>query len=218
MPQVLADLPPNLHEVIVVDGGSTDGTVEAVRRHRPDARILSQEGRGKGDALRMGFRAATGDIVVMLDADCSMSPQEIPRFVAALAEGVNYVKGSRFLMGAGTADLTTIRRMGNRSITWMVNRLFDERFSDLCYGYNAFWTNVGPVLMPEGDGFEVETEMAIRASLAGLLISEVPSFELPRGDGASNLKVVRDGFRIMRMIIRCRLSPTFGRRTVPGRA
>jgi glycosyltransferase involved in cell wall biosynthesis len=208
---VFAALPAGLHEVIVVDGRSTDGTPEVARQLRPDARVISQTRKGKGNALACGFAAATGDIIVMIDADGSTDPAEIPSFVAALTAGADFAKGSRFAPGAGSADITPLRRLGNRALGLFVNALFGTRYSDLCYGYNAFWARVVPVFgltvdspgqRPVwGDGFEIETLINLRASAAKLKIAEVPSFEHARIHGESNLKTFRDGQRVLRTIV-----------------
>ena len=82
----------------------------------------------------------------MFDADGSADPAEIPRFVEALVEGADFAKGSRFRPGGGSADITAVRRLGNRFLhTWM-NVSFRTRFTDLCYGYNAFWADLIPLL------------------------------------------------------------------------
>jgi glycosyltransferase involved in cell wall biosynthesis len=206
LPHVLNRLPPEIHEVIVVDGFSTDDTVEVARRLRPDARIVHQDRRGKGNALAAGFAAATGDIIVMLDADGSSDPQEIPRFVQALVEGADFAKGSRFKRGGGSEDITPVRRAGNAALNGTVNVLFGTRYTDLCYGYNAFWRHCLPTLDVDCDGFEVETLMNIRISRAQLKVAEVPSFERARIHGESNLQPVRDGTRVLRTIIRERFA------------
>lgn len=180
LPHVLPGIPMWVHEVVLVDGHSTDGTVEVARRLRPDIRIIQQEGRGKGAALRTGFAVATGDIVVMLDADGSMDPAEIPAFVGVLRAGADFAKGSRFLQGGGTVDMPLYRQLGNWGFVVLVRLLFGGRYSDLCYGYNAFWRRVLPQLKLDGDGFEIETMMNVRALHAGLKIVEVPSFEAKR--------------------------------------
>ena len=144
LPHVLPRLPAMVQEVIVVDGHSRDRTVEVARECRPDVRIVYQSGRGKGNALACGFAEATGDIIVMLDADGSTDPTEIPRFVATLLTGAEFVKGSRFITGGGSADITPLRRAGNRALSRMVNFLFGTNYSDLCYGYTAFWRGVLP--------------------------------------------------------------------------
>ena len=206
LPFVFARLPQGLHEVILVDGHSTDATVAAARRLRPDVRVLTQSGRGKGDALATGFRACTGDIVVTLDGDGSTDPAEIPRFVAALRAGADFVKGSRFAQGGASADITLTRRWGNAALNALVNRLYRTSFTDLCYGYNAFWAHCLPYMRVDCDGFEVETLVNVRVAKAGLVIHEVPSFEHDRLSGASNLRAVRDGTRVLRTIVGERVS------------
>ena len=205
LPHVFAELPEDLHEVIVVDGFSTDDTIEVAKRLRPDARIVIQERRGKGNALACGFAAATGDIIVMLDADGSADPAEIPAFVGALQGGADFAKGSRYLAGGGSTDITGLRSAGNRALSGTVNTLFGTRYSDLCYGYNAFWRHCLPAMSVDCDGFEVETLINIRIARAGLRIAEVPSFERDRIHGESNLNTFRDGFRVLRTICRERL-------------
>jgi glycosyltransferase involved in cell wall biosynthesis len=206
LPHVFAGLPADLHEVIVVDGHSVDETVEVARRLRPDVRVVLQSARGKGNALACGFAACEGDIIVMLDADGSTDAAEMARFLDALRGGADFVKGSRFLPGGGSDDLTLIRRLGNGLLSGLVNRLFGTSYTDLCYGYNAFWARCLPALGVDCDGFEVETLLNIRAARAGLAIREVPSYEFSRIHGASNLKVVRDGLRVLRTIARERLA------------
>lgn len=200
LPHVFARLPSGLHEVIVVDGHSTDDTVEVARRLRPDVHVLMQPGRGKGNALRAGFAACTGDIVVTMDADGSTDPAEIPRFVAALCNGADFVKGSRFAQGGGSSDITFTRRLGNRALNALVNALYHTSYTDLCYGFNAFWARCLPYMRVDCDGFEVETLVNVRIAKAGLTIHEVPSHERDRMYGRSNLHAVRDGTRVLRTI------------------
>jgi glycosyltransferase involved in cell wall biosynthesis len=206
LPYVLPRIPAWVGEVILVDGESTDGTVEVARRLRRDIRIVRQEGRGKGAALRSGFAAARGDIIVMLDADGSTDPAEIPLYVGALLAGADFVKGSRFLQGGGTSDMSFHRRLGNWGLLLGVRMLFGGSYSDLCYGYNAFWRRVLPALHLYGDGFEIETLMNVQALRAGLKVAEVPSFEADRIHGESNLRALPDGWRVLKTILRERLS------------
>jgi hypothetical protein len=201
LPYVLPRIPPTVFEVIIVDGKSTDGTAEVARKLRPEIRVIHQDGHGKGNALRCGFEAATGDVIVMLDADGSSRPEEIQRFVEALAEGADFAKGSRFLDGGGSADITRLRRIGNRSLVGLVNLLYRTKYSDLCYGYNAFWARCLPTIGVDCNGFEVETLINIRAARAGLNVIEVASNEDRRMYGASNLNAVRDGLRVLHTIL-----------------
>jgi glycosyltransferase involved in cell wall biosynthesis len=200
LPHVLPQLPTR-YEIVVVDGGSTDETVAVAQRLRPDAQIVHQDGRGKGNALACGFAAATGDILVMLDADGSTRPDEIPRFIEVLECGADFAKGSRRLEGGGSADFSFLRRAGNRFFSALVNALYGTRYTDLCYGYNAFWRRCLRQIALDCDGFEVETLINIRACKAELIVVEVPSFEEKRIAGASKLSVVRDGMRVLRTIV-----------------
>ena len=204
------NLMPNVHEVIVVDGRSTDATIEVARRLRPDARIVQQSRCGKGNALACGFAASSGEIIVMLDADGSADPREIPRFVRALVEGADFAKGTRFGTGGGSGDITRLRRYGNKALNGLVNVVFGTTYSDLCYGFNAFWRHCLPVFrldvgeptggMAWGDGFEIETLINVRAAQARLRVVEVPSYEAVRIHGDSNLNAVTDGLRVLRTI------------------
>jgi glycosyltransferase involved in cell wall biosynthesis len=215
LPHVFAALPDGLHEVILVDGNSVDDTVATARRLRPDVRVIRQNRSGKGNALACGFAAATGDIIAMVDADGSADPTEIPRFVKALLDGADFAKGTRFANGGGSSDITRLRRLGNRVLSGLVNVLCRTKYSDLCYGYNAFWRRYVPVFglnvetdFPVGsgtrlwgDGFEVETLINIRIAQAGLKIREVASHEHARIHGASNLNAASDGWRVLRTIL-----------------
>jgi glycosyltransferase involved in cell wall biosynthesis len=202
LPYVFATLPPWIDELVLVDGRSSDDTVAVARRLWPAVKVVTQTGRGKGDALLAGFAASTGEIIVTMDADGSTHGGEIVRYVAALVAGADLAKGSRFACGAGSTDITRVRRWGNRLLSGLVNSLFGTRYTDLCYGYNAIWARHLPALGLDCDGFEVETMLNIRAIAAGLRIHEVPSQELPRVHGASNLHVMTDGWRIISVIIR----------------
>ena len=214
LPHVLGALDDNYHEIFLVDGGSTDETVQVARELRPDITIIGQTRKGKGNALACGFQSATGDFIVMLDADGSTDPSEIPRFVEALKEGADFAKGSRFMPGAGSSDISRLRQFGNYLLNKVVNVLYGTRYTDLCYGYNAFRRdclgvmaldggeadNCDATTMLWGDGFEVETLINVRIAKAGLRVAEVPSFEKSRHFGASNLNAFSDGIRVLRTI------------------
>jgi glycosyltransferase involved in cell wall biosynthesis len=199
---VFETIPEWVDEIVLVDGHSSDDTVAVALQLKPDVKIVAQEGRGKGDALRAGFAAAKGEIIVMMDADGSTDGAEIARFVAALMTGADFAKGSRFASGGGSDDITFSRHWGNRILSSLVNRLFGTRYTDLCYGYNAFWAHHLSKLDLDCDGFEVETVMNVRAAKAGLSIHEIPSHEYNRIHGMSNLHVFRDGIRIAKFILR----------------
>jgi glycosyltransferase involved in cell wall biosynthesis len=213
-------MPRNIYEIVLVDGHSGDDTVAVAERLRPDIRIVMQNRRGKGNAMACGFAVCTGDVVVMIDADGSTDPAEIPRFVEALTLGADFAKGSRFIDGGHSDDITRVRRVGNRFLNGLVNFLFRTQYTDLCYGYNAFWREVIPAFELEvgkagphawGDGFEIETLINTRAARRGFAIVEVASVEHARVHGRSNLNAWSDGWRVLRTIFRERC-----RRHVPA--
>ena len=199
---LLPRLPNWIHEIIIVDGCSVDDTVEVAESLRAEVKIVLEHKRGKGAALRAGFEAAKGDIIVMLDADGSMDPDEIVLFVATLMAGADFAKGSRFVQGAGTSDMTLFRYLGNKGLTWAVRMLYGSAFSDLCYGYIAFWRRHVPLLRSDCDGFEIETLINLRALKNQLKIVEVASFESERVHGVSNLRALPDGWRVLKTILR----------------
>lgn len=214
IPYVFSRIPEDMHEVILVDGQSVDRTVEVAHKVRPDVCVVSQTRKGKGNALACGFEAAKGDVIAMIDADGSADPAEIPRFVAALLDGADFAKGTRFAGGGCSDDITRLRRLGNGMLTGFFNVCYRRKYSDLCYGYNVFWRKFVPVLdldasspsrangvpLP-GDGFEVETLIHVRVAKAGLKVTEVPSHEYSRIHGVSNLNALSDGVRVMRTIL-----------------
>lgn len=210
LPWLMPRIPAWVSEVIIVDGCSTDDTVDVARQLCPDARIVIEKQRGKGAALRAGFAAAQSDIIVMLDADGSMDPGEIVLFVGALLSGADYVKGTRFIQGAGTEDMSLFRMVGNWGLTITVRMLYGGAFSDLCYGYIAFWREHHTLFGGDQNGFEIETLMNVRALKAGLKVLEVASFEANRLFGESNLRAIPDGWRVLKAIIREKFAGTAG--------
>src|SRR6476619_4605937 len=209
----IAAVRPAVHEIIVVDGNSVDGTIETAQRVLPWVKVITQTRKGKGNAMACGFAAATGDAIVMFDADGSADPAEIPAFVRALVAGADLAKGSRFVRGGGSDDITLLRKSGNAGLNGVASALFGTSYTDLCYGYNAFWSDILPVLdLPDiglpaphqgmlwGDGFEIETVLNCRVAAAGMKITEVPSMERERIFGQTNLRTFADGTRVLRTL------------------
>jgi len=214
LPYALCRLPECVSEVIVVDGRSVDDTIEIAGRLRPDVRVVREPRKGKGAALRRGFEEARGDIIVMLDADGSADAAEIQLFVDVLVAGADFAKGSRFLPGGGSDDLTAIRHLGNRCLTGVVNMICQTRYTDLCYGYNAFWRDCLEFVQIDVDGFEIETRLNMLVACSGLAVVEVPSREFCRVHGDSNLSAVRDGLRVLAAIMGTALENRAGRASV----
>jgi glycosyltransferase involved in cell wall biosynthesis len=209
LPHVAARMPHDVDEIVFVNGDSRDDTPAVARHLWPNGVHINQSRRGKGNALACGFAVASGDIVVTIDADGSTDPAEIPRYVGALVSGADFAKGSRFIQGGGSADITRFRRLGNKGLSALVNLLFSTRYTDLCYGYNAFWRrSLEAMRLPDvaatepqwGDGFEIETMINVRVAAERLEIIEVCSYESDRIHGISNLNAITDGFRVLRTI------------------
>ena len=190
------------NNIIVIDGLSNDDTLKIATEY--GAKIVLQNGRGKGQAIRQVLinDYLDTDALVFMDADGSMSAEEIPRFIEALSNGADIAKGSRFIVGGGTHDMTTLRRFGNTVMTSFVNFMVRSNYSDLCYGFVALNRKAIHALAPilESNNFEIETELFIKAKKLDLNVVEVPSFEYKRESGKSNLHTFRDGFRIFKTI------------------
>jgi len=191
------------NNVLVIDGQSKDNTVKVASKY--GAKVVLQDGQGKGGAIRqvLSNRYFDVDALVLMDADGSMDPAEIPAFIKALNSGADIAKGSRFLKGGSTYDMNTTRRFGNSILMFILNFLWSAKYTDLCYGYAVFNKHAVETLAPvlESDGFEIETEIFIKALDLGLAVKEVPSVEYERKYGVSNLHAFKDGFRILKTII-----------------
>jgi len=202
IPYVLPKIPLWVDEILLVDGNSRDRTIEIAKQICPRVKVLYQPGKGKGNALKYGIQKATGEIIVMMDADGSTDPDELLSFINPLVNGgYDFVKGSRFLPGGDSLDMPWYRRLGNKLFTLIIFALFGRYFTDLCYGYNAFWKNKYNLIELRCDGFEIETEMHVKTLKANLNVLEVPSIEYRRIDGDGKLESIKDGWRILRTII-----------------
>lgn len=202
LPYVLPQIPNWVHEVILVNDHSTDETARVAYELLPTIRIINAQHRhGKGSALQVGFTAVTGDIIVMMDADGSSDPREMPRFIEALLAGAYLAKGSRFIGDGGSSDITHLRRLGSRVLIWIANQLFGVRFTDMFCGINAFWKDCLDFFEVDCEGFEIEALLHLRICKANLEIVEVPSFEHARIHGTTNFRTIRDGWRVLKMIV-----------------
>ncbi len=193
--------------ILVIDGNSDDCTVEAAKKL--GVKVVNQNGKGKGAALRQAFSYANlGNWIIMMDADGSMDPKEIAMFVESLKNGADVVKGSRFIKGGYTNDMTIFRKFGNKVFVFLVNQLIHTKYTDLCYGYAAFTKEAIQKLEPhlKATSFEIETEIFMKAKILGLNITEIPSIEAPRLNGKTNLSAWRDGLKILKTIFKEGLS------------
>lgn len=192
------------YDIVVIDGKSTDQTCQIARSH--GTKVILQKSKGKGDAVRQFLKSnhMNVDALVLMDADGSMDPREIALLVKGLKSGADLVKGSRFIKGGYTHDMSLLRMIGNKFFVSMVNLFFSTKYSDLCYGLLAFNTRSVKSLSPllKSENFEIETEILIKAKKLGLKVIEVPSIEYNRKNGKSNLKTFKDGFKILQTIFK----------------
>lgn len=204
--EVFPNIPEFVDELVVVDGNSTDGTRDEIIKFRNDAKIIVEKPYGKGAAMKTGFEKATGDLIVMMDADGSHNPKEISGLLDPILNGHDAAIGSRLLPGGGSADFTPFRKLGNSVFVAMVNSLYGSNYTDLCYGYRAFKKETLQKIPFNSKGMEIETEQSILMKKAGLKVKEVPSFEDRRKNGNSNLNAFKDGWKILNIIIKERLN------------
>ena len=195
----ILNLPDFIDEVIIIDGYSKDKTAEIAKKLK--AKVIFDKGK-KGSALIQGAKEAKGDILLAIDADGSHKFSELRLFSEAINAGYDFAFGSRFILGGGTSDMTLTRRLGNKFFVILVNLIYDCHFTDLCYGYRAFSKDAFLKLKLKSVGFEIETEMSIRAIQEKCKIIEIPSFEGKRIKGEGKLKTFKDGFRIFKTILK----------------
>ncbi|NTV23313.1 MAG: glycosyltransferase family 2 protein [Nanoarchaeota archaeon] len=197
LPIVLASLPKYIDEVLIIDGYSVDGTVEIAKRH--NAKVIYSD-KGKGAALIKGLNMAKGDIIIMMDADCSHRVNEFDLLIGGINAGYDLCMGSRFIQGGGTEDMPWYRVFGNKFFVFLVNIIWRMNYSDLCYGYRSLTREAAKRLELKSESFAIETEMSIKAAKKKLKVIEVPSFEKKRKFGHGNLKTFKHGFRILMRI------------------
>lgn len=198
LPYVLETIPAYVSEIIVVDGFSKDRTVEIAKKY--NTKIL-YDNEGKGSALIKGLNAAKGNIVIMMDADCSHQTIEFGGLIDGIKKGHDICMGSRFIKGSGTSDMPLVRKLGNKFFVFLVNLFWKTNYSDLCYGYRSFNRNAIKKLNLESKGFAIETEISIKAAKNNLKVLEVPSFEKKRKSGRGKLRTFKHGKEISKKII-----------------
>ena len=211
--KILSEIELDVYEIIVIDGNSTDGTVLNASKHPKKPIVVTQNSKGKGVALSLGFKISAGDVVIAVDADGSNDPRELQNFVNQINSGADLVKGSRNLFGGGSEDLTQFRNFGNFFLTAIANIVFKTKWTDLAYGYFAIrkdllnkmkiseYDSKSSFWLSYGQGFEIESLICCRAARVGAKIIEIPSFERNRWSGSSNLKSIPDGLRALFAIL-----------------
>ena len=194
---------PTLNEieaVIVVDGGSTDGTVEYLRGQ--GLAIHSQARRGYGVGMRQGMLMARGDIVVEFTQDGNSVPADIPRIIDKMTEGYDLVIGSRYHGGAHSEDDDWLTAIGNRLFTTAVNVLFGARYTDVLVGFRAYRRDAALRLALDAPGLSWPCQSSIRFARAGLRVAEIPACEPRRIGGTRKMRPFKTGWEIVTLITR----------------
>lgn len=211
LPHVLPRIPSIVDEILIVDGHSTDNTVKVATEIMPNIRVIIQDGEGKGDAITCGAKVAIGDYFLVLDADGSQEPEEIPLYIEKVKEGYDLVKGSRYLPGARTEDETLFRKIIIKIAQTVANKLWKTKFSDICYGVFLIDRKKYLNLNIKSSGFDIEWELMAKAARKGLKVAEVPAVEKERIHGKSHLSWWHDGWVIAKAVFRESLSALFER-------
>jgi glycosyltransferase involved in cell wall biosynthesis len=195
-------------ELIVVDDGSTDGTREAlfarewpenVHLHKHDAN------QGKGAAVRTALGHARGEVSAIMDADLEYDPEDLKTLLPPLQKGLsNAVFGVRAFDGYTSHSFMYV--MGNKGVTLAANMLFNVYLRDLMTCHKAIRTDVFRSLPLQARGFDIEPEIAARLIQKGEQIFEVPVHYKARPSDAGKKLTSKDGFRVLRTLVRCRLS------------
>ena len=194
------------YEILVVDDGSDDRSADIAQELK--AHVLKKAHQGKGFALRSGFRQAKGELVVTLDADGSHQPEEIPLVLRYIRENkADFVIGSRFFNSeANKTKIPKINRTGNRMFNSLIRYLTGVQISDSQSGFRAIRSSLIKRMKLGSHGYEVESEMLVKALKMGARVAETPISFVQRTMGSSKLDPVKDGVRILYAIIASYLS------------
>jgi len=196
-------------ELIVVDGASTDGTREALLALPQSGDlvlVLEDAARGKGRAVRTGFERATGDIVMVQDADLELEPAEIPTLLAPIVAGeTDVVFGSRF-KGRGRGGTPWVGYAGNMGLTWAANILYLSRLTDILTCYKVMRADVARGLDLRCDGFDLDAEITCRLLRDGRRIVEVPVTYNARSMDEGKKLGPSVGWSVLRAILRTRFA------------
>lgn len=198
--RILDNIPEDLvDEILVIDGHSTDGTFELVKNAGYD--IILQEGKGRGNAFKTGFKNVSGDLVVMLSTDGNERPGDIKKLIDKANEGYDMVIATRFGFGR-SEDVTPIRNIGNYLFTELCNLVSGLNATDSMNGFRILTKEAIKKMNIESNRFDIEGEITIKAGKLKLKVAEIPTIEDERDHSDSKLRTFKDGGIILKRIIK----------------
>jgi glycosyltransferase involved in cell wall biosynthesis len=190
-------------DILVVDDGSKDNTSEVAKEC--GARVVRQEpNQGKGAAIRRGLKEATGDIILFIDVDGQDDPAEIPKLLAEMEKGADLANGSKFIGHIDKGAISLPNWFGNQFMSGLISLLYGQKITDSQAGYRTFRRSKIAGINWTSTEYEIETEMLIKSIKKGLKVVEVPVGRYERTAGATSFKRIRNGLRILWMIIKLR--------------
>ncbi|PJE51035.1 MAG: glycosyl transferase [Candidatus Yanofskybacteria bacterium CG10_big_fil_rev_8_21_14_0_10_36_16] len=202
--KTLKEIPRNfIDEIIVIDGHSTDNTLNEAREAlRNTDKVITQRRNGFGGALFDAVEIANGDVIMIMDADGSHNPNDIPKILEKFTNKNDVVMSSRYSKGARSDDDTLIRLLGNWIFTKLTNIIHKTNVSDSLYFFFAISRDNFKKLNLQNHGFGICIEFLVKAKRAGLTFKEIPAIERPRLAGKSKVNALKDGFKILKVILK----------------
>ena len=190
----------NIDEIIIVDGGSTDGTVEYCKAN--GYFVLEQQRGGYGAAIHEGVKIAKGDIIIEFPPDGNSLAERIPDLIREMEKGFDLVIVSRYKDGAKSYDDDPITALGNKLFTLLVNVLFRTNYTDVLVGYRAYVKERFFTLKMDTNGLSWPAQSAIQFAAKGYRVGEIPGDEPKRIGGHRKMRVIKTGWEILSLIAR----------------
>lgn len=194
----------SVDEVLAIDGGSDDGTIEFFKQN--GIPVAVQEEKGRGEAFRLAFKLAKGDALIFFSPDGNEDPKDIPKFRAVLEQNYDIVIATRMIKGAKNEEDDVFwkwRKWANLIFTWMANAIWNKKqyVTDTINGYRAITTEAWHTLSLDGSGYTIEIQCSIRAFKKGLSIGEFPTCESSRIDHRKGSPTIRTGLAFIRIFL-----------------
>lgn len=192
-------------EVIVIDGGSVDGTIEFFKSR--NVKVIIQDQKGRGQAFQLAVKEAKGDCLIFFSPDGNEDPNDIPKLISKLEDGYDMVIASRFMKGAHNEEDEVIlpwRAWANRVFTFLANIFWNKNqyITDTINGFRAITKEAFNIMKIDAPGFVIEYQMSIRAMKLGLKVTEIPTYEDSRIVGESKARSIPTGFIFLKILLK----------------